>query len=107
MLPKNADIIRNFGRNFFFFDQRVNIFIPQGKRKNSTWKKRKKFSWRKIMINCQYSCNSWIFFLFLMNFFPIFPFNCLFQLFVHNFRQNSEKFLALRAICSSFRAILC
>ena len=48
-----------------------------------------------------------IFSLFLMNFFPIFPFDCQYQRFLHNFMQNSEKFLALRAICSFFCAILC
>ena len=37
-----------------------------------------------------------------MNFFPIFPFNCQFQLFLHNFIQNSENFSALRAIWSFF-----
>ena len=52
------------------------------------------------MINSQRSCESWIFSLFLVNFFPIFPFNCQFQDFLHNFMQNSEKFSTLRAICS-------
>ena len=41
------------------------------------------------MMNCQSSCNSWIFYLF-------FP-KC--------FLQNSEKVSALRAICNFFRAI--
>ena len=40
-------------------------------------------------MNCQSSCNSWIFYLF----FPKF------------FLQNSEKVSALRAICNFFRAI--
>ena len=43
------------------------------------------------MINCQRSCNSWIFSLFLMNFLPIFPFKCQFQLFLHNFHANQWK----------------
>ena len=33
------------------------------------------------MINCQRSCNSWLFPLFIDKFFPIFLFNCQFQLF--------------------------
>ena len=46
---------------------------------NSTWKRTgKEFRWRKRMINCQRSCNRLIFSLFLMNFFPIFPFSCQF-----------------------------
>ena len=57
-----------------------------------TWKKTgKKLSWRKIMINYQCSFNLRIFPLFLVNFFPMFPFNCQLSIFLHNFMQNSKK----------------
>ena len=43
------------------------------------------------MINYQCSCNSWKFSLFLMNCFPIFLFNCQFQLFLRRFVLEMGK----------------
>ena len=46
-------------------------------------------------------------FLFFMNFFPTFPFNCKCQLFLHDFMQISENFWRFAPFADFFSAILC
>ena len=48
------------------------------------------------MIACQRSCNSWIISLFLMNFFPIFPLNYQFWLFLLNLMQKFSHSFGLQ-----------
>ena len=68
---------------------------------NSTWKKAgKKFSQRDTTKNWQWSIDSWIFFLFLMNFFSIFQlFGNL--SFLHYFMPQIEILCALS--CKEFK----
>ena len=56
----------------------------------------KKFLQRKTVINCHCTCYSWIFCLCFMSLFPIFPYICQFQRFLHNFMQNIEKLLRVQ-----------